>query len=128
MPDKDSAIPTKWGGDSVRPPEEWPRVEGYQILGELGQGGMGVVYRAREISLGRVVALKVLHDDRQTSADAVRRFLREAEAATRVLHPHIVHIYQAGQAGEIYFLAMEYVDGVDLERLVAETGPLTVVQ
>jgi serine/threonine protein kinase len=128
MPDNDSSYPTKWDGDAGRPPAEWPRIEGYQILGELGHGGMGVVYRARELGLDRVVALKVLHDARQTNADAVRRFLREAEAATRVLHPHIVHIYQAGQAGEVYFLAMEYVDGVDLDRLVAESGPLSVAQ
>jgi serine/threonine protein kinase len=132
MPDNDSSIPTRWDASPAAgrgpPPGFRPKIAGYQILDELGRGGMGVVYKAHEVGLGRVVALKVLHNDRQAASETVRRFLREAEASSRVLHPHIVLIYTAGQDGEHHFLAMEYVEGVDLERLVRETGPLSVAQ
>jgi WD40 repeat protein/serine/threonine protein kinase len=105
-----------------------PVVDGYEILGELGQGGMGVVYRAKQKSLNRLVALKVLRPERLAHGSALRRFRREAEAALRLLHPHIVHIYDAGPTGNTYYLAMEYVEGIDLGKRVHQAGPLPVDQ
>jgi serine/threonine protein kinase len=111
-----------------RPQADWPTVPGYEILGELGEGGMGFVYKARQLGLNRLVALKVIRKERLARRNALRRFRREAEAAARLLDPHVVTIYQAGQVDDTYFLAMEYVDGIDLQRLVEQTGPLPVAR
>ncbi|MFO7973295.1 MAG: protein kinase, partial [Candidatus Hydrogenedentota bacterium] len=83
----------------------------YQVLRELGRGGMGVVYKAHEQSLQRVVALKVLPGHLAEDAAFVKRFLREAQAAARLSHPNIVHVYAVGQHAGQYFIAMEYVKG-----------------
>jgi WD40 repeat protein/tRNA A-37 threonylcarbamoyl transferase component Bud32 len=101
-----------------------PRLRNYEILGELGRGGMGVVYKARQVQPDRLVALKVIRKERLAHADAVRRFRREALAAARLSHPNIVAVYDADQEGDVHFLAMEYVAGVTLQRLVEQSGPL----
>jgi serine/threonine protein kinase/WD40 repeat protein len=85
-------------------------VPGYEILDELGSGGMGVVYRARHFELGRTVALKVLRADR-LDREAGLRLRREAEALAKVQHPHIVQIYEVGLADGQPYLALEYVSG-----------------
>src|SRR4029079_8831961 len=92
-----------------------PTVPGYDILGELGRGGMGVVYQARQHTPGRVVALKMILAAEHAGAAAVARFRNEAEAVARLRHPNIVHVYEVGeQQGRPYF-TLEYVDGGNLD-------------
>ncbi len=86
----------------------------YEILAELGAGGMGKVYRAKDLTLERLVALKTLGPQFGTDTGFVQRFLKEARAAARLNHPNIVQIYDFGQVEETYYLAMEYVDGHSL--------------
>jgi serine/threonine-protein kinase len=101
----------------------------YLLLEVIGEGGMGQVFKARHSLLQRVVALKLIHDDRLgRESEAVQRFEREARAAARLSHPHIVMIYDAGSAGSCYYIAMEHIIGADLARLVREGGPLPVAQ
>jgi serine/threonine protein kinase len=100
---------------------------GYELLGELGRGGMGVVYRARQLSLNRVVALKMIRDSAWASPDVLTRFRLEAEAIARMQHPNIVQIYEVGQQEGRPYLALEFVDGGSLARKLRE-GPLTVRQ
>jgi WD40 repeat protein len=101
---------------------------GYEIVGELGRGGMGIVYKARQVSRDRYVAIKVIRKDRLMNAEAVRRFRREAQAAARLAHPNIVLVYDSDQAGDTHYLAMEYVQGITLERLVEQEGALPLAQ
>jgi len=97
----------------------------YQVQQLLGSGGMGAVYLAVQRSMDRPVALKVIRRELARQASLVRRFQHEVKAAAMLSpHPNIVAAYDAGQAGEIYFLVMEYVDGIDLGRLVQEQGRL----
>jgi formylglycine-generating enzyme required for sulfatase activity/tRNA A-37 threonylcarbamoyl transferase component Bud32 len=96
----------------------------YLILDWLGEGGMGQVFKARHRRLQRLVALKVIRPDRLKFADTVDRFYREARAAAQLEHPNIVKIYDANQAGNNHFIAMEFVEGVDLGRLVKQCGTL----
>jgi serine/threonine protein kinase len=103
-------------------------VPGYEVLEELGRGGMGIVYRGRRLADDGIVALKVIRKDRLIHPEAVRRFRREAHAAARLSHPNIVRVYDADQAGDTHFLAMEYVEGVTLQRLVEMYGCLPVAQ
>jgi serine/threonine-protein kinase len=101
----------------------------YILLEPLGEGGMGQVFKARHQVLDRVVALKLIREERLSKdPEAVRRFQREARAAALLSHPNIVLIYDADRSGDTYFIAMEYIDGTDLARWVKETGPLPVVQ
>ena len=107
-------------GDSraASPP---PRQIGdYRILREIGRGGMGVVYEAEQISLGRRVALKVL--PRQVSSDRMvqERFRREARAAARLHHTNIVPVYEVGQDGDVRFYAMQFIQGQGLDPVITE--------
>ncbi len=86
----------------------------YEILDEIGRGGMGVVYRARQLSLDRIVALKILAYGRGLSDQAVTRFRREAQATAKLHHPNIVPVYDQGQQDNTYFYAMELVSGTSL--------------
>jgi eukaryotic-like serine/threonine-protein kinase len=95
----------------------------YVVLEELGRGGMGVVYKARDTRLGRLVALKVLGPDSQAGADATRRFLREAQTASALNHPNILTIYEIGTDAGVDYIAMEFVEGGTLANLIA-SGPL----
>jgi serine/threonine protein kinase len=101
-----------------------PAIAGYEVLEEVGRGGMGIVYKARQFSTGRLVALKVIRRERLLAEDSVRRFRREVQAAARLTHPNIVLVYDSDQSGDTHFLAMEYVDGITLQRLVEVEGPL----
>jgi serine/threonine-protein kinase len=100
----------------------------YLLLERLGEGGMGQVFKARERRLGRVVALKVLRKERIDKPDIVRRFYHEIQAAARLSHPNIVHAYDAEQVGDAHLFSMEYIDGIDLARLLKQSGPLPVAQ
>src|SRR5262249_29886405 len=93
----------------------WPAVPGYEVLGELGRGGMGVVYRARQNGLPRLVALKVLTNE-HANADQLTRFRTEADSAARLQHPNIVQVFEVGEAGGRPFLALEFVDGGNLQQ------------
>ena len=95
----------------------------YQVLEKLGQGGMGVVYKARDVRLSRLVALKILRDDRTISHERQRRFLAEAQTASALNHPHIATIYDVQHNGDdIDFIAMEYIQGHSLDRLIGRGG------
>ncbi len=99
----------------------------YRVLELLGEGGMGQVYKALDQRLNRPVALKVIRPERLTqNPEVIRRFHREARAAAQLHHPNIVIIFDFDQANDTYFIAMEYVEGIDLSRLVKEIGPLPV--
>lgn len=100
----------------------------YVVLDVLGHGGMGDVYKAQHRQMNRVVALKVLPRDVTKSPEAVQRFKREVEAASRLSHPNIVTAFDADQYQGTHFFAMEFVDGSDLARLVRKKGPLPVAQ
>jgi serine/threonine protein kinase/Leucine-rich repeat (LRR) protein len=97
----------------------------YKLLSKLGQGGMGTVYKALHTKLDKVVALKVLAADRMQEA-TVQRFEREMKAIGKLEHPNIVRAMDAGEADGQHYLVMELVDGVDLSRLLRESGPLTI--
>jgi serine/threonine protein kinase len=98
----------------------------YVVLERLGSGGMGNVFKARHQKLGRIVALKVIHRDKLDKPAVVKRFRREIRIAGQLDHPHIVHAYDAEEVNGSYVLAMEYVEGSDLGKIVKEDGPLPV--
>jgi serine/threonine protein kinase len=101
------------------PPEQIaPHFPQLEILECLGRGGMGVVYKARQKSLNRLVALKLLAPERVHDAKFAGRFAREAQALAALNHPNIVTIHDFGQAGGFYYLLMEFVDGVNLRQLL----------
>lgn len=96
----------------------------YEILETSGSGGMGVVYRATDLALGRTVALKVLRDDLRNQPHLVARFQREAKAFATLDHPSIVHIYSVGVIGRIPYIAMEFVEGEPLSEVLMARGPI----
>ncbi len=97
----------------------------YEILEEIGRGGMGIVFRARDRRLGREVALKKLPENLRAIPHAVKLFLREARAAASLNHPNIVTVHDAGQEGESYFITMELLAGSPLHKVLSQRGRLT---
>lgn len=96
----------------------------YQILESVGAGGMGVVYRARQRSLDRVVALKVIREDVAGTPEYRERFLREARLAASVDHPHVVTVHDVGETDRTLFLVLQWINGVDLRSLLEATRRL----
>ena len=101
------------------------RVAGYWVEEPLGAGGMSAVYRARDERLGRLVALKVLAPALAADEEFRQRFTAESRTAAAVDHPHIIPVYEAGQADGALFIAMRLVTGGDLRRVIASEGPLS---
>ncbi|MCI0462897.1 MAG: serine/threonine protein kinase [Gemmataceae bacterium] len=98
----------------------------YVLLERLGGGGMGQVFKARHRHLDRLDAVKLIRTGQLDRPEAVERFRREARAAARLCHPHVVRVHDFGEDGGRYFLAMEYVAGTDLDRIVRRDGPLAI--
>jgi serine/threonine protein kinase/CheY-like chemotaxis protein len=99
-------------------------IAGYQIESRIGRGGMGVVYRAQHLSLGRTAALKVIQPDLASSSGFRERFSREARVAAAFSHPNIVTVYDAGEVEGTLYLAMQYIEGADLARMLSDDGRL----
>ncbi|MFV9567388.1 Stk1 family PASTA domain-containing Ser/Thr kinase [Thermoanaerobacter mathranii] len=99
----------------------------YEILEEIGEGGMAKVYKAKCHLLNRIVAIKILRPEFAADEDFVKKFRRESQAAASLSHPNIVSIYDVGQEGDIYYIVMEYINGHTLKKLISENGgPLEV--
>jgi hypothetical protein len=104
------------------------KIPGYRIIRELGRGGMSAVYLADDLSLPRKVALKVLSPSLAKDEHFRKRFTRESHVLCELDHPHIIPIYSAGEAGELLYLAMRYVDSGDLRALLGARGPFSLPQ
>jgi serine/threonine-protein kinase len=98
----------------------------YRLMDRLGARGMGQVFKAHHVRMDRIVALKIIPKDRVSNPVALGRFYREARAVAKLSHPNIVVAFEVNQVGETPFLAMENVDGIDLARLVQQSGPLPI--
>ncbi len=101
----------------------WPALPGYEIIAELGRGGMGVVYQARHVQIQRVVALKMILGGEHAGAEQAARFLVEARAAARLQHPNIVQIHEIGEHKGLPYFSLEYVDGGNLAARLQGSPP-----
>src|SRR5205823_5028064 len=117
----------KNGGLYNRRIENVTRLGPYEILGPLGAGGMGEVYRARDTRLDRDVAIKVLPAHLSSSAKLRERFYREARAISRLNHPHVCTLYDVGHQDGVNYIVMEYLEGETLADAIAR-GPLPLHQ
>lgn len=119
------AVETGGGEDQV---ERLRRVLSgeFEVDSELARGGMSVIYKARDVTLARSVALKVLPPELGLTVRAVERFQREARMAAELEHPNIVPVYRVGHVGDVLFIAMKYVEGRSLDAVVAEQGAVPV--
>lgn len=102
---------------------ETSRIGNYQLVERIGYGGMGEVFRAVHVWLGREVAIKRIRPERMGSSDAVKWFLDEVRTAALVDNPFVVRAFDAGTEGDFHYLVMEFIDGIDLRTLVEKNGP-----
>ena len=100
------------------------RIGGCEVIGKLGDGGLGTVYKARQVSMGRVVALKVLHKKWMKDEEFKKRFLLEARLAGRLSHQNLIQVFDVGREHDQYFFSMEYVDGETVEQIIDRDGPM----
>jgi len=110
--------------DPTAKPIQPTRIGGFEILETLGKGGMGTVYKARQVSMDRLVALKVLPPRLAKNEAFVQRFVREAHSAARLNHPNIVQGIDVGEAEGCHYFAMELVDGPTVKDLLKREGRL----
>ena len=103
-----------------------PDIGKYCILELVGEGAMGVVYKARDSVLDRTVAIKVMNESIARQDDLRQRFLHEAQAAASLQHPNVVCIYDLGDLDGHLYIAMEFVEGIDLEKLLEMGQPLSL--
>jgi serine/threonine protein kinase len=99
--------------------QDWPLIPGYEILAELGRGGMGVVYKARQVALHRLVALKMIRSRNLATDEDLARFRSEAMAVARLQHPNVVQIYEIGDHNGLPYFSLEYVGGGSLQTRLA---------
>ena len=102
------------------------RIGGYEIIEKIGDGGLGVVYRARQLSMGRSIALKVLHKKWLRDEEFKKRFLLEAKLAGRLSHQNLIQVYDVGREKGTYYFSMEFVDGETVEDMIERRGALPV--
>ncbi len=102
----------------------------YEVLGELGQGAMGIVYKAKDPLIDRIVAIKTINLSMamEEKEEYEGRFYQEAKAAGRLSHPNIVTIYDVGKSGEVAYIAMEFLQGRELRDIMNDSGSLPVDQ
>src|SRR3954453_17246608 len=99
-------------------------VSGYQVEAIIGRGGMGCVYRARQLALDRRVALKVIATPHASDPLFRERFRREARVAASIEHAHVLPVFEAGESGDVLFLSMRLIDGENFAHLIRHQGPL----
>lgn len=125
LPADDRAAHTPSSG-SIRSTAQplYEQIGDFEVLDKLGQGGMGAVYRARQLSLDRLVALKILPSQFEEDETYVTRFQREATVAASLNHPNLVRVFASGEADGCHYIAMELVEGENLRQYLRRTGPL----
>jgi len=106
----------------------WPTLPGYEILAEVGHGGMAFVYKARDLRRQRLVAIKVSDPAQAGDGEVVARFRQEQRLAVRPAHPNLVAAYEAGQVEGVAYLALEFIEGHDLAWIIHQRGPLPTAE
>jgi len=101
-------------------------IPGYKIMERIGAGGMGTVYKAQQLSMDRIVALKILNERYSSNSEFVDRFIREARAAGKLNHPHVIHVHDISRANGRHYFSMEYVDGPSVKELLRSEKRLDV--
>jgi tetratricopeptide (TPR) repeat protein len=113
------------GGAASPSPTGHAEEDRYRIIGELGRGGMGIVYKVQDTVLDRLVAFKVLPQALVENPEAINNFMREAQAAAKLNHPNIVTVYDTGEQQGRYYIAMEYVEGTTLKEILRRRGAIS---
>src|SRR5579872_1292181 len=114
--------------DAPMDPKPAAKIGKYEVLDTLGRGGMGVVYRAIDPRIGRLVAIKMITGDYAKDPDYLNRFYREARSTGTLQHPNIVTVYDLGDQDGIPYLVMEYLEGDSLEKIIKEKRPFTLTE